>query len=139
MATIITIDSVIEKTIDEVWSFWTLPEHIMQWNFATKEWHCPNAVNDLTPGGKFSWRMEAKDGSMGFDFSGTYDHIKLKSQIEFKLDDGRRVTIDFQKQNEKTKIIEVFEAEEENSIDLQKNGWQAILNNFKAYVESAIT
>lgn len=121
-----------EKT---VWEFWTTPKHITQWNFATDEWCCPNAVNELEAKGKFSWRMEAKDGSMGFDYSGTYQEIMPYSKIGLTLDDGRAVTIRFEHENGITTVTETFEPDENNP-DLQKQGWQAILNNFKKYVES---
>jgi uncharacterized protein YndB with AHSA1/START domain len=132
----IIVSAKINGLKEKVWEYWTSPQHIVNWNFATNEWYCPTAENDLRPGGKFSWRMEAKDGSMGFDYSGQYETIKSKEFIELKLDDDRSVSIEFLEQNEQTEVIESFEPDE-NDPDLQKQGWQAILNNFKAYVEGS--
>ena len=132
----ITVQTNIQVPIEKAWEFWSGPEHITQWNFATEEWHCPKAENDLKPGGRFVWRMEAKDGSMGFDYSGTYVKVIPNELIEKKLDDGRMVRITFKSQNNSTTITETFEAENQNPIELQRNGWQAILDNFKRYAES---
>ena len=132
----ITVQTNIQVPIEKAWEFWSGPEHITQWNFATEEWHCPKAENDLKPGGRFVWRMEAKDGSMGFDYSGTYVKVIPNELIEKKLDDGRMVRITFKSQNNSTTITETFEAENHNPIELQRNGWQAILDNFKRYAES---
>lgn len=132
----IIVTAKINCSKEKVWEYWTSPQHIVNWNFATNEWHCPSADNDLRPGGEFSWRMEAKDGSMGFDFSGQYETIKTKELIELKLDDNRNVTIEFLEQNKQTEVIESFEPDD-NDPDLQRQGWQAILNNFKAYVEGS--
>ena len=134
--TAITVTSTIAAPAEKVWQLWTSPEHITQWNNASPDWHTPRAENDLRPGGKFSARMEAKDGSFGFDFEGIYDNVEQNKLIEYTLGDGRKVSIQFISEGEKTRVVETFEAEETNSIDLQKGGWQAILNNFKAYAES---
>ena len=130
----ITVQTTVPISIEEVWKIWTRPEHIVNWNFASNEWHCPEAKNDLKPNGKFCWRMEAKDGSMGFDYSGVYQMIDPEKKIVKKLDDGRLVKIEFTETENGVNITEIFEVEDQNSIDLQKKGWQAILDNFKAYV-----
>ena len=115
------------------WMLWTTPEHIKNWNNASPEWHTPKAENDLREGGQFSYRMEAKDGSFGFDFGGTYNLVNPPNQLIYTLGDGRKVEVSFAGTEAGTEIIQVFEAEEENEIELQRSGWQAILNNFKDY------
>ncbi len=132
----ITVECKVKAPIEKVWEFWTEPEHITKWNNASDDWHTPYAENDLRPGGKFVSRMEARDGSMGFDFGGTYDEVRVNERIGYTLGDERRVTVSFNNRNNEIKIVEIFEAEEENSIELQRMGWQAILNNFKKYVET---
>jgi uncharacterized protein YndB with AHSA1/START domain len=134
--TLITVETVVNAPIDTVWTKWTNPEDIVKWNNASDDWHTTRAENDLKVGGKFLSRMEAKDGSMGFDFSGTYDTIKQNEIIEYTADDGRKVQVHFFDGDDKTTIMEVFEAENENPIEMQKSGWQSILNNFKKYTES---
>jgi uncharacterized protein YndB with AHSA1/START domain len=131
----ITVSVTVNAPIQKVWQFWTLPEHITQWNFASEDWHAPKAENDLRAGGKFLSRMEAKDGSFGFDFWGVYDEIKENELITYTMGDGRKAKISFINEGNATKVIETFEAENENSIELQQGGWQAILNNFKKYSE----
>ena len=131
----ITVQLTVSANIEKVWEYWTKPEHIVNWNYATDEWMCPRAVNNLEPNGKFSWRMEAKDGSMGFDYSGTCKEIKVNKLIKLTLDGGREVSISFTEQNGLTKISETFEPDE-NDVELQRQGWQAILNTFKKYVET---
>ena len=131
----ITVQTTVNAPIDQVWKYWTLPEHITQWNFASDDWCCPNAENDLRVGGKFNYRMEAKDGSLGFDFWGIYDTIKENELIEITLGDNRKVKVEFVAQDNSTGIIETFEVEEMNAVDMQRDGWQAILNNFKKFVE----
>lgn len=133
---LIHVEALVQNDLQKVWTCWTEPEHIVHWNFASDDWHCPSATDDLQPGGKFSWRMEAKDGSFGFDFGGTHNQIVNHQLIKNTLDDGRLVTITFSQTSEGVKVTEEFEAENVNDIELQKNGWQAILNNFKNYVES---
>ncbi len=130
----ITISTKIGSAKEKVWEFWTRPEHIVNWNFASDEWHCPSAVNELKPGGRFSWRMEAKDGSMGFDYSGKYGMIETNEIIKLTLEDGRKVSIEFHENDGLTEVIETFEPDA-NDLELQKQGWQAILDNFKSYVE----
>ncbi len=132
---LITVESIIEAPIDMVWDFWTKPEHVMHWNFASNDWHCPRANSDFNIGGEFHYIMAAKDGSVEFDFCGTFTKIIDKTFIEIFLEDGRELNIQFESEGNTTKIIETFEPEEINSIELQKQGWQAILNNFKLYVE----
>lgn len=131
----ITVSVIVNAPLQKVWQFWTLPEHIKQWNFASDDWHTPKAENDLQVGGKFLSRMEAKDGSFGFDFLGVYDEIKENELITYTMVDGRKAKIIFINEGNAAKVIETFEAENENSIELQQGGWQAILNNFKKYSE----
>ncbi len=133
---IITLQSNINNTIEKVWEYWTQSHHITQWNFAIPEWHCPKAVNNLKEEGNFSYRMEARDGSMGFDYAGTYTKIISKSRIEYALEDGREVSITFKKEGNITEVTQVFETEDSNPVKMQRQGWQAILDNFKKYVES---
>lgn len=134
--TTITVESTVNAPVEKVWKFWTSPEHIIKWNNASEDWHTPSAMNDLRVGGKFLSRMEAKDGSFGFDFGGVYDEVIPNNTIAYTMGDGRKVKITFLSQQNTTKVVEAFHAETQNSIDLQRNGWQAILNNFKKYVES---
>lgn len=132
----ITVQTVILAPVGKVWECWTNPKHITQWNFASVDWHSPRAENDLRVGGKFLSRMESRDGSIGFDFSGEYVQIELYKQINYLLDDGRRVEIKFEPDNKGTLLTEVFESEQENPPEMQQAGWQAILYNFKKHVES---
>ena len=132
---VITIEAIINAPVQKVWEYWTKPVHIMQWNAASPDWHTPRAENDLRVGGSFSSRMEAKDGSFGFDFGGIYDVVTPHEYIEYILGDTRKVKTNFIAQGDATKVIVNFEAEAENSIEMQKGGWQAILDNFKKYTE----
>lgn len=132
----ITVEALINAPIEKVWEFWTKPEHIMVWNAASDDWHTPSATNDLRTGGKFTSRMEAKDGSFGFDFEGIYDEVINLELIKYGMADGRKVQVNFIKDGNNTKIIEKFDPESVNPIDMQKAGWQAILNNFKKYTEA---
>ncbi len=132
----ITIETLITAPIEKVWDFWNEPKHITQWNAASEDWHTPQASNDLRPGGRLSSRMEAKDGSFGFDFEGTYTDVVPLSVISYTLEDGRTVTITFSSKGNQTLIKESFDAEGTNSIERQQAGWQAILDNFKKYVEN---
>lgn len=134
----ITIKASINAPVDLVWKLWTSPEHIIKWNAASVDWHSPSAENDLRVGGKFITRMEAKDKSFGFDFSGTYDEIKNNELIAYTIDDGRKVKITFIQKGEQTEVVETFEAENTNSLEMQRDGWQSILNNFKKYVEKKV-
>jgi len=132
----ITVSIVTSIPLEKAWDLWTLPEHIVNWNFASEDWCAPNATNDLKIGGTFSYRMEAKDGSFGFDLKGTYIAIKPMELIEYNLEDNRKVSINFESKNNETHIIQTFEAENQNPIELQQNGWQAIMNNYKIYAEN---
>lgn len=132
----ITIEATISASTKKVWEFWTKPEHITKWNFASDDWHCPKAENDLRVGGKYSSRMEAKDGSFGFDFEAIYDEVIDQKKITYTMTDGRQATTDFKNLDGKTKVITTFDAEKENPVDMQREGWQSILNNFKKYTES---
>ncbi len=132
----ITVKTTIKADLEKVWNYWTKPEHITNWNFATDEWCCPKAENDLKPNGKFLWRMEANDGSMGFDFTGTYDKVVYQELISYKMLDGRTVDIEFVRKGNEIEVSETFDAEGTNSDEQQRAGWQAILENFKKYVES---
>ena len=123
-------------TLEKTWDYFTNPKHITQWYFASSYWCCPKAENDLLLGGKFLTRMESKDGTMGFDFEGIYSTVELHKKIEYYLADGRTVSILFETENDETKVTEIFVAEDENPIEMQKGGWQAILNNFKTYLEN---
>ncbi|EKQ54755.1 MULTISPECIES: SRPBCC family protein [unclassified Clostridium] len=131
----ITIKATINAPIETIWQYFTEPEHIKKWNNASEDWHTTVAENDLRVGGKFLSRMEAKDGSFGFDFGGVYDEVKLYDIITYTLGDGRKVSIDFFSSENKTEVTETFEAESTNSIEMQQMGWQAILDNFKSYTE----
>lgn len=133
---IIRVQASISAPTEKVWKFYTGPEHITKWNNASADWHTPWAKNDLRVGGKFIWRMEAKNGTMGFDFGGVYTAVKTNELIEYTIEGGRKVKIAFTKNNAKTKVTVDFEAENENPIEMQRGGWQAILDNFKKYVES---
>ncbi len=132
----ITVETSINAPIEKVWAYWNEPEHIMNWYFAADTWHAPAAENDLKVNGKFKTVMAAKDGSFGFDFEGTYTNIQQNKLIEYVLADERKVKITFSNSGEGTQIIESFDPESINSHELQKSGWQAILNNFKKYTEA---
>jgi len=134
--TVITVENSINVPVEKVWEYWTKPEHIIKWCNASDDWHTPRAENDLRVGGKFASRMEAKDGSMGFDFGGVYDAVRNNEYIEYTIGDGRKVKINFSTQGNKTKVVESFEAENTHSIEMQRGGWQAILDNFKKYTEA---
>lgn len=131
----ITVKAKIVSSIDIVWSYWTKPEHIVNWNFASPDWHCPSATSNLVPGGDFTYTMAAKDGSVSFDLNGTFEKVEPHKYLSFFLEDGRHVSVEFISHDDAVEIIESFEPEEVNSLDLQEAGWQAILNNFKHYVE----
>ena len=134
--TTITVQSIVKAPVEKVWKCWTSPEHITQWNNASEDWHTPRAENDLRAGGKFLSRMEAKDGSFGFDFGGEYNEVKTNELIEYTLGAGRKVIINFTGNGNETSVAETFEAENTHSIELQRTGWQSILDNFKKHVES---
>ena len=132
----ITVETTVNAPISKVWDYWNDPSHITQWCSATPEWHTPRATNDLRTGGNFTSRMEAKDGSMGFDFGGVYDEVRSNEYIEYTMGDTRKVWIDFKSEGDQTSITETFEAEGTNPTEMQKAGWQAILDSFKNYTES---
>lgn len=131
----ITVETNVNVPIYSVWEMFTAPEHITKWNNASDDWHTTHAVNDVRKGGKFLFRMEAKDKSGGFDFDGVYDEVKINQLIEYTISDGRKVRIVFTDLGDETKIVETFETEDENSIEMQREGWQSIMNNFKRYAE----
>lgn len=132
----ITVSTTVRADIERVWNCWTQSEHVMKWNFASDDWECPRAENNLVQGGMFSFTMAAKDGSVSFDFKGTYTNIILHEKIEYGMEDGRTVQILFTPIEDGVEIVETFDAENENPIEMQKDGWQSILNNFTKYVES---
>lgn len=132
----ITVENTVNAPVDKVWELWTGPEHITKWNNASKDWHTTRAENDLRAGGKFMARMEAKDGSFGFDFEGTYDEVRTNEAIAYTMSDGRKVDVIFTSAGDATKVVETFEAETENPIEMQRGGWQAILDSFKKYAEA---
>ncbi|KKI91169.1 polyketide cyclase [Bacillus sp. SA1-12] len=131
----VTVETTVQAPVEKVWEYWTEPDHMTKWNNASDDWHTPFAENDLREGGKFVSRMEAKDGSAGFDFGGIYDEVKLHEVIAYTMDDGRKVKISFKGQGNETEVIETFDAETTHPIEFQQQGWQAILNNFKKYAE----
>jgi uncharacterized protein YndB with AHSA1/START domain len=132
----ITIQASIEADKQKVWNFYTMPEHIIHWNFASPDWCCPSATNDMQVGGKYSARMEAKDGSFAFDFEAIYNEVIDGESFTYTMLDGRTVIISFSENNHQTEVQIIFDAETENSLELQRDGWQAILNNFKSYSET---
>lgn len=132
----ITVQQTVNATPEKVWDYWTLPEHITQWNAASDDWYTPRAESDVRAGGLFSYRMEARDGSVGFDFGGTYDAVTPNEMIEYTLGDGRKVTVQFTPEGDGTKVVERFDAEMTNPVEMQQSGWQAILDNFKTYTEA---
>lgn len=132
----ITVENMIHAPVEKVWEYWSRPEHITKWSSASDDWHTPHAENDLRTGGKFLSRMEARDGSMGFDFFGVYDEVVPHELIAYTLGDGRKVTVKFISSDDTTRVVETFDPESLNPAEMQQNGWQAILDNFKKYAES---
>ena len=132
----ITVSVTVHARIDQSWNAFTSPDSITQWNFASDDWCCPKATNDLRAGGEFNYRMESRDGKYGFDFQGTYTKVMPDRLIEYALEDGRSVSIHFRELGGKTEVMETFDAETENPLELQRSGWQAILDNFKKHAES---
>lgn len=135
--TTITVKADVKEPVEKVWSYWTDPKHVIHWNNASDDWFTPRAENDLRVGGKFNYRMEARDGSDGFDFEGEYDSVVLLKQIRYTMNDGRTIKVTFDSDNDSTMITEIIETESHNPIDIQQQGWQAILDNFKRYVEKS--
>jgi uncharacterized protein YndB with AHSA1/START domain len=135
-AATITVETTVNQPVENVWNLWSEPQHIQNWCSASDDWHTPHAENDLRTGGKFFSRMEAKDGSFGFDFGGVYDEVTEHRHIAYTMGDGRKVTIDFTPEGNATHISETFDPEDTNPAEMQRGGWQAILDNFKKYAES---
>jgi uncharacterized protein YndB with AHSA1/START domain len=134
--TTITVHVTVNSPVEKAWKIWNAPEHITKWCTASPDWHTPRAENDLRVGGRLFSRMEAKDGSAGFDFVATYTNIVNHKTIAYTMEDGRNVKITFSTDGKTTMLVETFDAENENPIEMQREGWQAILNNFKTHVES---
>ena len=132
----ITVTATVNADSKKVWDYYTNPVHITKWNFADPSWQCPSATNDMRPGGKYSARMEAKDGSFGFDFEAVYSEIVPGEKFTYGMPNGRQVAVVFHKNGSQTEVAVAFDPEQENSLEMQRNGWQAILNNFKKYTES---
>jgi uncharacterized protein YndB with AHSA1/START domain len=135
--TMITIEAEVNAPVEKVWNCWTAPESIVNWCYASDDWHCPAAENDIRTGGNFKTTMAAKDGSFSFDFGGVYAEVIENESIKYIMDDGRTAAITFIREDDKTYIEESFEAESMNTLELQRSGWQAILNNFKKYTENS--
>ncbi|WP_327983977.1 SRPBCC domain-containing protein [Bergeyella porcorum] len=131
----ITIKTQVKGDVQQVWNAYTNPQHIINWNFATPEWHCPATANDLRIGGEYFTRMEAKDGSFGFDFKAIYKELTPEQSFVYVLEDGREVSVSFIPQVDTTEIVIVFDPENQNPIEIQQAGWKAILDNFKRYAE----
>lgn len=133
--TVITVEATINAPVEKVWNNYNNPDHVTKWNFAADDWHCPWAKSDFRVGGQFVSRMEAKDGSFGFDFAATYSEIESNKKISYVMEDGRKCTVTLTPNGNATHVSVAFEAETMNPVELQKGGWQAILNSFKKYTE----
>ena len=131
----ITVETTVNAPVDKVWQYWTQPEHITQWAFASDDWEAPRAENDVREGGKFTTVMAAKDGSASFDLTGTYTTVEEKKQLNYIMADDRKVETTFESNGDTTKIVQSFDPENENPEEMQRGGWQAILDNFKKHVE----
>ncbi len=132
----ITIQTTVNAPVEKVWKYWNQPEHITKWAFASDDWHAPKAENDLRVDGTFSTTMAAKDGSFSFDFGGIYTKVENQKIIEYTIGDGRKVKVEFVAEGSQTKVVETFELESQNPEEMQRGGWQAILDNFKKYTEA---
>ena len=132
----ITVETLVKAAVDEVWEAWNNPADIQQWNTAQEDWHTPRSTVDLREGGKFMSRMEARDGSVGFDFEGTYTRVVPKREIAYRMSDDREVEVQFIERGDEVLVKETFDPETENTPELQRQGWQAILDNFARYVEN---
>jgi uncharacterized protein YndB with AHSA1/START domain len=132
----ITVETTVNRPVEKVWECFTEPKHITQWAFASPDWHAPKATNDVRKGGKFSTTMAAKDGSASFDFEGVYDDVQAHKLIAYTMPDGRKVKTTFSQQGNATKVTQTFDPETENPVDMQRSGWQAILDNFRKHAES---
>lgn len=133
--TVVTVSATVNAPVEKVWKYFTEPVHITKWCQASDDWHAPDAENDLRKDGKFRTTMAAKDGSVSFDFSGEYTDVRVNKHIAYTMDDGRTVKVNFEAEGDKTRITETFEAESENPVEMQREGWQAILNSFRKYTE----
>ena len=134
--TAITVEATVKAPVEKVWKLWSEPESIMQWCQASDDWHAPYADNDLRANGKFKTTMAAKDGSMSFDFEGVYTNVDEHRLIEYQMADGRRVSVKFIPEGKETRVVETFDPESTHPVEMQRGGWQAILDNFKKYAES---
>lgn len=132
----INVEAIVDAPVAKVWKLWNTPADIMKWNTPDPGWHSPSSENDLRVGGKFKNRMEAKDGSFGFDFEGVYDTVVVNKEISYTMSDGRKATTTFTEQDGKTHISTSFEPESDNPAEFQQQGWQTILNNFSKYADS---
>jgi uncharacterized protein YndB with AHSA1/START domain len=132
----ITVETIVNLPVAKVWDFYNKPEHIVNWNQASEDWHTTKSEVDLRTGGKFSSRMEAKDGSVGFDFGGTYDEVLENQVVSYTMSDNRKVLVAFTDEGDQTRVSVTFDLENENTPELQRSGWQAILDSFKKYAES---
>ena len=133
--TAITVEAVVKAPVEKVWKYWNEPEHIKRWAFASDDWHAPYSENDLRKDGTFKTTMAAKDGSFSFDFGGVYTEVQTNKVIEYVMTDGRKVSILFNSNGNETKVTETFDPENTHPLDMQRAGWQAILDNFKKYTE----
>lgn len=132
----VTVKNTVNAPVEKVWKYWSDPQHITKWCSPSDDWHTPRAENDLRTGGAFVSRMEAKDGSFGFDFGGVYDNVVENKLIEYTIADGRKVVIHFNAKGNETEVVETFDTENMNPVEMQRAGWQAILDNFKKYTEN---
>ena len=133
----ISVEVTVNAPVEKVWAAWTTPEQIVNWNFASDDWHCPKAELELHEGGRFSYRMEATDGTAGFDFQGTFKTLELQKLVRYIIDDEREVTVQFLASGNSVLVKETFQAEKIHTEEQQRQGWQSILNNFKRYVENS--
>lgn len=135
----IVVTTLVSAPVERVWEYYTVPEHVMQWNHASDDWHCPAATSDFSVGGRFVYAMAAKDGSVSFDFGGTFTEILQQERIAYTIDgDGRKVFVSFVQEGESVRVTVEFDPEHENSRELQQSGWQAILDNFKQYTQTLV-
>lgn len=135
----ITIETTVRAPVESVWNAWTTPDDIVHWNAASDDWHTTSANVDLRVGGTFWSRMEAKDGSAGFDFEGTYTDVVAHQRLAYAMDDGREVLVEFEPEGAAVRVRETFDAEEANPVEMQRIGWQAILDRFARYVEEQVS
>lgn len=133
---VLKVSAEVEVPVEKAWELFNTPEHIVNWNAASPDWHTPRANNDLRTGGSFSYRMEARDGSFGFDFAGEYTEVVPMTSFAYKMEDGRTARVEFLPIQSGTRVITQFDAENSNPLEMQQNGWQAILDNFKRYAEN---